>query len=65
MKKVKFDFKKFELSEKTLTTLGIIGTVMGIGATLLQGYVGDKKGDRKLDEKVAEKVSEALAKKSE
>ena len=61
MKKVKFDFKNFEPNAKALKTLGVVGSVIGIGASLLSSYVSDKQ----LDLKVAEKVSEALAKKSE
>lgn len=60
MKKVKFDLKNFEPNAKALKTLGILGTFIGIGASLLSGYVSDKQ----LDLKVDEKVSEALAKMS-
>jgi hypothetical protein len=43
-----------------IKALGIAATVIGIGASLLSDYVGDKK----LDGKVEEQVAKALAKQS-
>lgn len=43
---------------KIIKVLGIAATVIGMGATLLTGWVEDQK----LDEKVSMKVAEALLK---
>ena len=40
-----------------IKTLGIVATVIGLGATLVTDWVNDKK----MDEKIEEKVNEALA----
>lgn len=53
--------KKINIDAKTLKVLGVVGTVIGAGASLLGSWVGEKQ----LDIKVAEKVTEALTKKSE
>lgn len=42
-----------------IKALGIAATVIGIGASLLGDFVGDKK----LDTKIEEKVAKALANK--
>lgn len=39
--------------------IGIAGTVLGLGATLMSNYASDKKTEKEIEEKVAE----ALAKK--
>lgn len=40
-----------------IKTLGIVATIVGLGATLVTDWVNDKK----MDEKIEEKVNEALA----
>lgn len=42
----------------TTKMLGIVGTVLGIGATLLSSYVNEKQQEEIIDKK----VNEALAK---
>lgn len=44
-------------NEKTVKILGIVATIVGIGATLLSDWVNEKK----MDEKIDEKINEALA----
>lgn len=39
--------------------IGIAATVVGVGASLVSGWVDDKK----MEEKIEEKVNEAIAKK--
>ncbi len=46
---------------KMIKILGIVATAIGLGATLLNDWVSDKK----LDGKIAEKVMEALAQNKE
>jgi len=46
---------------KMLKILGIVATVVGMGATLINDWVTDKK----MDEKIEKKVIEALAKMNE
>lgn len=46
-----------------IKTLGIVATVVGVGASLLSSFVEDKKTDAKIAEKVNEAVTTALAKK--
>ena len=45
------------ISGGLIKTLGIVATVVGLGATLVTDWVNDKK----MDEKIEEKVNEALA----
>lgn len=45
------------MNSKLIKILGIVATVVGTGATLLSGWVEDKK----LDEKINTKVTEAFA----
>lgn len=42
---------------KLIKTLGILATVIGMGATLVTDWVNEKK----MDEKIDEKINEALA----
>ena len=46
------------MDNKLIKILGIAATAMGIGATLITGWVDDKK----MDEKITKKVTEALTK---
>lgn len=41
-----------------IKTLGIVATIVGVGATLVTNWVNDKK----MDEKIEEKINEALTK---
>ena len=41
-----------------IKTLGIVATIVGLGATLVTDWVNDKK----MDEKIEEKINEALTK---
>lgn len=47
------------LNEKMIKILGLTATVVGMGATLVSGWVADKK----MDETIGKKVAEALTKK--
>lgn len=49
------------MNSNVIKVLGIVASVIGIGATLLSDWVGDKK----LDNTVTEKVAEALKKMNE
>jgi hypothetical protein len=49
------------INKKMVKILGIVATVVGMGATLLADWVNEKKMDEKIDEKVNEKINEALA----
>nr|DAQ19129.1 MAG TPA: hypothetical protein [Caudoviricetes sp.] len=42
---------------KLIKVLGILATVIGMGATLVTDWVNEKK----MDEKIDEKINEALA----
>lgn len=44
-----------------IKTLGIVATIVGLGATLVTDWVNDKK----MDEKIEEKINEALANQNE
>ena len=44
-------------NKKVIKVLGVVATVVGMGATLLSNYVGEKN----LDDKITEKVTKALA----
>ena len=44
-----------------IKTLGIVATVIGLGATLVTDWVNDKK----MDEKIEKKVNKALAKQND
>jgi len=46
------------MDSKIIKILGMAATAMGIGATLITGWVDDKK----MDEKITKKVTEALTK---
>ena len=45
------------INGKMVKILGIVATVVGMGATLLNDWVNEKK----MDEKIDEKINEALA----
>lgn len=45
---------------KTLNVLGVVGTVLSIGATLLGGWVGNKKQERLLEDLVSKAVDKKL-----
>lgn len=45
------------INGKMVKILGIVATVVGMGATLLTDWVNEKK----MDEKIIEKINEALA----
>ena len=45
------------INGKMVKILGIVGTVVGMGATLLTDWVNEKK----MDEKIIKKINEALA----
>jgi hypothetical protein len=47
----------FMINGKMVKILGIVSTVVGMGATLLSDWVNEKK----MDEKIIEKINEALA----
>jgi hypothetical protein len=51
--------KCFMTNGKMVKILGIVATVVGMGATLLTDWVNEKK----MDEKIDEKINEALANK--
>lgn len=44
------------MNSKIIKIFGIVASAMGIGATLLNDWITDKK----IDEKIAKKVTEAL-----
>jgi len=46
------------INGKMVKILGIVATVVGMGATLLTDWVNEKK----MDEKISQKITEALAK---
>ncbi len=46
---------------KMVKILGIVATVVGMGATLLSDWVNEKKMNEKIDELVIEKINETLA----
>ena len=46
------------INEKMVKIIGIVATIVGMGATLLTEWVADKK----MDEKITEKVTEAFTK---
>ena len=41
----------------TTKFLGIIGTILGIGATLLSSYVNEKQQEEEIDRKVNEAIA--------
>jgi hypothetical protein len=45
------------VSKTLVKIIGITATVVGIGASLISDWVGDKKIDSKIDEKVKEVLS--------
>lgn len=49
------------MSSSLIKVLGILATVVGIGANLLSDFVGEKKTDAKIQEK----VNKALAEKNQ
>lgn len=51
----------FMLTEKLIKVIGLVATVIGVGATLTTSWVGDKK----IDATIEKKVAEALAKRIE
>lgn len=53
--------KYFMNNSKLIKILGMAATVIGIGATLINDWVTDKK----MDEKIEKKVIEALTKMNE
>ena len=46
-----------------LKGLGVVGTVVGIGASLLSGFVGKKQQEATIKNEVAKAVAEQLSKK--
>lgn len=50
---MKMDIKKIKI-------LGILGTLLGLGATLLTDYVDEKKMEETIDEKIDEKLKERM-----
>lgn len=49
------------MNNKIIKAIGIVTTIIGIGANFVNDWVGEKK----MDEKIEEKVNEALARKNE
>lgn len=49
------------MNNKIIKIIGIVTTIIGIGANLVTDWVGEKK----MDEKIEEKINEALAQKNE
>lgn len=45
------------MNKNTIKFIGVAATLLGMGATLVSNWVGEKQ----MDEKIAEKVAEALA----
>lgn len=43
---------------KWLKVIEVLALVTGVGVSIAQGYVADKKLDNKIDEKLAEKALE-------
>ena len=54
----------FMLNKKTIKIIGLIATVMGMGATLATDWVNDKKMDDKIEEKIAEVIAQNAEKES-
>ena len=50
---MKMDIKKIKI-------LGILGTLLGLGATLLTDYADEKKMEETIDEKIDEKLKERM-----
>lgn len=50
---MKMDIKKIKI-------LGILGTLLGLGATLLTDYADEKKMEETIDEKIDEKLKEQM-----
>ena len=48
--------------ETVLKVVGVMGTVMGIGATLISDYSNKKTMEKTVTEKVAEALAEAATK---
>ena len=44
-----------------LKILGIGGLVLGLGSSLINDYVGEKKLDEKIDTKIDDKLAKAIA----
>lgn len=49
---------------KLVKILGLVATVVGMGATLLTDWVNDKKMEEKIDERIDEKLA-ALSEKED
>ena len=45
------------LTEKTIKIIGYAATAIGIGATLVSDWVGEKKTDATIEKKVAEAIA--------
>ena len=45
------------MNEKTIKLIGIIATVVGMGATLVSSWVEDKKMEDKIEEKVNDYIT--------
>ena len=43
---------------KLIKILGLVATVVGVGATLLEDWVSEKKMEEKIDERIDEKLAE-------
>jgi hypothetical protein len=48
---------RFMKNAKLIKILGLVATVVGMGATLLTDWVNEKKMDEKIDECVTEKLA--------
>ena len=45
------------MNAKWVKVLGVIGSLVGVGATLLTDWVNDKKIDQKIDERLSKKLT--------
>lgn len=46
------------MKDSTIKLLGLAATAVGLGASLLSGYIGDKKVDASIEEKIAKALAE-------
>lgn len=51
------------MGEKTLKVVGLVATVLGVGASLVSGVVSEKKTENMISEKVAKEVAKQMEKK--
>lgn len=52
------------MNDKLIKILGMSATIMGIGVTLINDWVADKKLDKKIDEKINEALTKMNKKES-